>query len=557
MSTPQFAFNVPVRGIDEETRNKPVCEVTTPQDHQADFGKTLAKLINGNHVETLPGMVENDTPSREIQLNPTTTTQPQDQEKTNTEAALRETLIESQSTPLERQLRSKLPVLETPKKTSEAGALEANIQNTTVYADNTLATLKTPEPSGLHINQLSTEEMTAPHTMLTASNDPTDSKRLAGTTPVKLGGISDDGVSLRVALKGNSALETDGEQPKSFKNLEADTNNLPPSLTDTPAAGTSDVIESELSSLEPAATPSVPTKGIEIATRELASPKSVLESSANLVKPQVFAVPNNSTLAPIVRTLEAEAADSKFIVKNTTGSVQGTTSLLTTSSGNLSSTTSKSPQPMDPKSAPPATASSEFDAIDTPAIGSTSNPTAAVSSQNLPPPNSTVQAPPMVPQIEGDLATSLSASPSNIAASSTIHPASPNAPTPLPNHISMQICQALESGGSQDVEIRLDPEELGRIRIVLSTKEGGMNIAVFTERPEVLDMMRRNSDLLASDFSDIGYEGANFSFQKEQHERNQSTTSTQENRDTGVTADAPESHQPQAIDGSARLDLKF
>ena len=50
MSTPQFAFNVPVRGIDQETHNKPVCEVTTPQDHQADFGKTLAKLINGNHV---------------------------------------------------------------------------------------------------------------------------------------------------------------------------------------------------------------------------------------------------------------------------------------------------------------------------------------------------------------------------------------------------------------------------------------------------------------------------------------------------------------------------
>ncbi len=557
MSTPQFAFNIPLGGIDQEARNKSGCETTLPQEHQADFGTTLTKLINCNHVETLPELVVNDTLPRDSQENPVAPTQPLNQKKTDTETALIEELFEFQSTPLEQQLRSTLPILEP----TEAGILESNAQNTKAKDKSTLEAPKTPEPSGLPINQLSTEDLTAPHTMPTASNtpigDPPESKGSSSTNPARLEDNSDAGVPLRFAHKGNSELEAVDDQPKPLKSSGASTNNSSFNLTEFPAASASDVFDHDHSPFKSAEKSTNPTEGLELATEGLASPRSVLESWSTPDVSRPPAVIVSSTPAPILQTLEMEAASSKSAVQSITDSVQEITTTVTFPSGNLGLTASRPSGRMGAERDSLAPETSEFDVIDAPGIGSTNTAATAMTSQILIAAESTVQTPPMVQQVEGDLATSLSAPPSIIAASSTIHSASPNSPTPLPNHISMQICQALEGGGNQDVEIRLDPEELGRVRIVLSTKEGAMNITVFAERPEVLDLMRRNSHLLASDFSDIGYEGANFSFQDEQHERDQPTASTQQNRDTGVTTDVTESHQPQAIDGSARLDLKF
>ncbi|TDT73843.1 flagellar hook-length control protein FliK [Litoreibacter halocynthiae] len=533
------------------------CETTVPQDHQADFGTTLTKLNNCNHVETLPELLVNDTLPRDVQLNPSATTQPQYQEKTDTEAALIEKLIEFQSTPLEQQLRSTLPILEP----TEADALGANTQNTKANDKNTLEAPKTLEPSGLPIDQLSTEGLTAPHTMSTASNtpigDPPESKGSSSTNPARLEDNSYAGVPLRVAHKGNSELEAADDQPKPLESSDASTNNSSFNLTEFPADSVSDVFDHDLSPFKSVEKSTIPTEGLELATSGLASSRSALESWAITDVSRPPAVIISSTLAPILQTLEMEAASIKSATQSITDSAQEITTTGTFPSGNLGLTVSRPSGRMGAERDTPAPDTSEFEAIDAQGIGSTNTAATTVPSQILIPAKSTVQTPPVAQQVEGDHTTSVPAPPSIIAASGTIHSASPNSPTPLPNHISTQICQALEGGGSQDVEIRLDPEELGRVRIVLSTKEGTMNITVFTERPEVLDLMRRNSDLLASDFSDIGYEGANFSFQEEQHERDQPTDSAREHCDTGMTTDAPESHQPQAIDGSARLDLKF
>jgi flagellar hook-length control protein FliK len=128
---------------------------------------------------------------------------------------------------------------------------------------------------------------------------------------------------------------------------------------------------------------------------------------------------------------------------------------------------------------------------------------------------------------------------------------------PPPAHISTQIRNALEVSGSRDIEIRLDPEELGRVRIVLSPKDGGMSVVFFSDRPEVLDLMRRNSGLLESDFSDIGYESASFSFQQDRNEPHQTTQDTQGQWEMEPPVDQPISHQPQSIGKDTRLDLRF
>ncbi|GAA4221925.1 hypothetical protein GGQ68_000013 [Sagittula marina] len=62
------------------------------------------------------------------------------------------------------------------------------------------------------------------------------------------------------------------------------------------------------------------------------------------------------------------------------------------------------------------------------------------------------------------------------------------------------------------VELRLQPEELGRVRMFLVSGEHGLTVTILADRQETLDLMRRNVDELARNLSDAGFEGAGFSF---------------------------------------------
>ena len=54
------------------------------------------------------------------------------------------------------------------------------------------------------------------------------------------------------------------------------------------------------------------------------------------------------------------------------------------------------------------------------------------------------------------------------------------------------------------VEVKLSPEELGRVRLSMTTAETGMTVLVTAERPETLDLIRRNIDLFAADLERTG-----------------------------------------------------
>ncbi len=82
----------------------------------------------------------------------------------------------------------------------------------------------------------------------------------------------------------------------------------------------------------------------------------------------------------------------------------------------------------------------------------------------------------------------------------------------LPRHVSEQLAAGLRMATEQSAEIRLNPAELGRVRISLHTSDTGVIVSVLAERPETLDLLRRNSDILAQEFREIGYGAAEFSF---------------------------------------------
>ncbi|PTV95207.1 flagellar hook-length control protein FliK [Rhodobacter aestuarii] len=88
-----------------------------------------------------------------------------------------------------------------------------------------------------------------------------------------------------------------------------------------------------------------------------------------------------------------------------------------------------------------------------------------------------------------------------------------------PQHIAQQLAQAMPSSPDQPVEVSLSPEELGKVRMTLHSHDGSITVSVQAERPETLDLMRRNIDSLARDFREMGYSNISFDFGQQADQR--------------------------------------
>ena len=105
--------------------------------------------------------------------------------------------------------------------------------------------------------------------------------------------------------------------------------------------------------------------------------------------------------------------------------------------------------------------------------------------------------------------------PSERASLQSASPLHGNAASPYPANASIvrQIIDAgytlTRSGGS--VEIALSPEELGRVRMAVSPVESGGIVHISVERPETLELVQRNLDLLRRDLKDAGWANVSIS----------------------------------------------
>lgn len=91
-----------------------------------------------------------------------------------------------------------------------------------------------------------------------------------------------------------------------------------------------------------------------------------------------------------------------------------------------------------------------------------------------------------------------------------------NAPSgaPVPAAPSQQIATAvaIDRPDAAQIDVSLSPEELGQVRLRLNYSDLGLSVSITAERPETLDLLRRNIDSLARDFQELGYGDVNFSF---------------------------------------------
>lgn len=76
----------------------------------------------------------------------------------------------------------------------------------------------------------------------------------------------------------------------------------------------------------------------------------------------------------------------------------------------------------------------------------------------------------------------------------------------------------LASARSDQIEVTLSPDELGRVRLAATQTEHGVVLLVHAERPETLELMRRHISDLLNGLKDMGFADISYSDQqREQH----------------------------------------
>lgn len=89
----------------------------------------------------------------------------------------------------------------------------------------------------------------------------------------------------------------------------------------------------------------------------------------------------------------------------------------------------------------------------------------------------------------------------------------------LPKHVSRQMMTALKASPDGTIELHLNPVELGRVRMNMTTTEAGIVMNILAERPETLELLRRNVEQLVTDFQSLGYSQSEFHFGRSGRER--------------------------------------
>ena len=135
----------------------------------------------------------------------------------------------------------------------------------------------------------------------------------------------------------------------------------------------------------------------------------------------------------------------------------------------------------------------------------------------------------------------------------------------VPMRITQSIADAARALAlDRPVEITLNPEELGRVRLGLQAAEQGMVVTINVERPETLELLRRNIELLAEQLREIGYQDLEFSFEQswqdetfdDEAQNEGVNASEQAVQATADDADASVIHRTElALDG--RLDMRL
>ena len=85
-------------------------------------------------------------------------------------------------------------------------------------------------------------------------------------------------------------------------------------------------------------------------------------------------------------------------------------------------------------------------------------------------------------------------------------------PRPVVPQVVMRLAEMAHEGGPTVLEVRLDPEDLGRLSLSMQTEGDVLRVHLVAERSETLDLMRRHAADLAVELRAAGFDSVAFSF---------------------------------------------
>gem|GEM_PF-3620082 len=133
----------------------------------------------------------------------------------------------------------------------------------------------------------------------------------------------------------------------------------------------------------------------------------------------------------------------------------------------------------------------------------------------------------------------------------------PAAPRPLP--LPQQLAAAVTGAADGRVEIRLDPEELGRVVLQMQSDGDRISLTITTERVETSDLLRRHLQELAQEFRALGYRSVDLGFGGGDGAR--SGAGRGQATPAALPMDASDEVPPQSVakpaPGKAGLDLRL
>lgn len=124
--------------------------------------------------------------------------------------------------------------------------------------------------------------------------------------------------------------------------------------------------------------------------------------------------------------------------------------------------------------------------------------------------------------------------------------------------VATQMMAAVGQANDGTIDVRLSPEELGRVRLALVPAELGMTVTITAERPETLDLVRRHIDLFAQDLRQSGFQNLSFSFG--QNSRDQQAGFEMPDHVSSEATDASPITPPtptRSQSSTARLDIRL
>ena len=159
------------------------------------------------------------------------------------------------------------------------------------------------------------------------------------------------------------------------------------------------------------------------------------------------------------------------------------------------------------------------------------------------------------------LGVSLTDEKTALKVATTLTSDAPQRPFESPGRIVTQLAEGIRAPNNGSIEIKLSPEELGRVKLTLSPMEAGLSITVHAERPETMELIRRHIDLLAQDLRQQGHQNLSFHFGQNSSGSQNRQKAISDNGETSLATDMISETLVSSITPKAgvsgRLDLRL